>query len=347
MSDNKESENISDIETTVEDTPVEQKESSTTKADGHFPWFWLLLLIIISIGASLYLFTPKELKDKYLNLLNESLTAGKTEQIKIEITDTNPMPELTATPETAPTESIPEIIVETEQPMMETTDSASSEEIGNVLDAMQSLQGELRSLREQQQALEETQHSVQIMQLRTRLRWITNPANHLPQLQLAWEEVMLMPILSSSEHERAQTMLALAEKRLLELQSWQQTLHTYAESLSLTEHANIIPEFENRWLNWVAKQFSLRSSLSEEETNDARLQEQLINASRNIEIERWPDVKTWLQLRATLQLRVIASEKDDETSATVDLRLPESFEATKTDINLLRQSAETWLEDLS
>lgn len=345
MSDNKEPENITDIEADIEKAPADQEEPSTTNKRSRFSGSWLFLLVIISLGVALTFFTSKELKHKYLNLLTESLTTEKAEQV--EITDTDSMPELATTPEAPLTEAVPEIVMEAEQPVMETTDSASSEEISNVLDAMEALQEELRSLREQQQALEETQHSVQVMQLRTRLRWITNQANHMPQLQLAWEEVMLMPILSSSEREQAQKMLALAEKRLLELQNWQQTLHTYAESLSRTEHANIIPEFENRWLNWIAEQFSLRSSLSEEEANDAQLQEQLINTSRNIEIERWPDAKAWLQLRATLQLRVIAAEKDTESPTAVDLGLPESFEPIKGDINQLRQAAKTWLEDLS
>ena len=346
MNDHKEHEDITDIDADIEDSPVDQEEPSTPKKRKRFSGFWLLLLVIISLGVALSFFTSKELKDKYLNLLTETLTTEKAEQIEIEIADTSPAPELAAIPETPLTEVVPEAIMETEQPVMETVDSASSEEISNVLDAMEALQGELHSLRQQQQTLEKTQRSVQLMQLRTRLRWITNRANHLPQLQLAWEEVMLMPILSSDEREQAQKMLALAEKRLLELQNWQRTLDMYAESLSRSKHANIIPKFENRWLNWIAAQFSIRPSLSKEEANDAQLQQQLINTSRNIEMEHWPDTKAWLQLRSTLQLRVIASEKDDP-SATVDLGLPESFEAIKADIDLLRQRAATWLEDLS
>ncbi|MES0371777.1 MAG: hypothetical protein ABUK11_05805 [Mariprofundaceae bacterium] len=341
MSDDKETENSADIE----EIQAEPEASSETKEPGGFSWFWLFLLILISIGVAFTFFTSKELKHKYLNLLTESFTTEKAEQIETPASDSTP--ELVATPQSAPAEAFPEPVVEIELPVEEATNQASSEEISNVLDAMEALQGELRSLREQQQALEETQHSVQVMQLRTRLRWITNQANHLPQLQLAWEELTLMPILTSTERGHAQSMLALAEKRLLELQNWQQTLHTYAESLSRSEHANIIPAFENQWLNWIAEQFSVRSSLSDEEANDEELREQLINASRNIEIERWPDANAWLQLRATLQLRVIAAKTDAESSAAVDLGLPESFKPIKTDINLLRQVAETWLEDLS
>lgn len=357
MSDKKETEEAADtaVIEEVEAIQTEPEESSETEKSGGFSWFWLVLLVLISIGAALTFFTSKELKHKYLNLLAESFTTEKAEQIETPASDSTP--ELVATLQSDPAEIVPEPVVEIEPPVEEPVNQASSEEISNVLDAMEALQGELRSLREQQRALEKTQHSVQVMQLRTRLRWITNKANHLPQLQLAWEELTLMPILSSTERERARAMLTLSEKRLSELQNWQQTLQTHAESLSRSEHANIIPAFENRWLNWIAEQFSVRSSLSEEEANDAKLQAQLINTSRNIEIERWPDAKAWLQLRATLQLRVISSElpaseratseEGDESPSTIDLGLPESFEPIKADINLLRQVAETWLEDLS
>ncbi len=352
MSNDKEAEKTTDIEELSagqEEHPPADTSTKDATGGGKHRFRRLLLLATAAIVFALFAvqqFAPRQFKDEYLTPLTGWLPAVKKEVTKTEMPPaTAPVIEpsrLAAETETA-MDTLPEMPPVREGP----ADTASSEEVRRLLDAMEALQQDLHALRQEQQALEEAQRSIQLMQLRTRLRWITNPANHLPQLKLAWEEIALMPLLSSGERERAEAMLALAEKRLLELRGWQQTLNRYAESLSRTEHANIIPEFENRWLNWVVEQFSLRPSLSKEEEADARLREQLINTGRNIEMEQWPEATAWLQLRATLQLRLVASENGDASSAAADLGLPESFEAAKDDINKLRQSAAAWLEQLS
>ena len=223
---------------------------------------------------------------------------------------------------------------------------ASSDEINRVLSAMTNLQGELTTLRQQQQQLEQQQRAVQLMQLRTRLNWISNPANHLPQLQLAWEEVSLMPVLSEDERKQAQSMLKLAQQSMQKLQGWQQVLRRSAESLTRVEHDNIIPKFEYGWLNWIVGQFSIRPSLSREEADDAALRQALINTSRNLEMEVWPQKREWLELRAKLQLRMLADEKGNESEGGKAIDLPESFDAIRADIATLRSSAAVWLERL-
>jgi len=347
MSDHKEAEtpdveeNPADVEapSTSEAEPAEH--SSPKKHSNKLPLF----LLFITLLAAGYIFAPKQLKSELFNLA-ETLLQKEMGQVS--------QKPVTPVPTSAPVVTEPELATVAPEPVKPAIEvsktpepvviSASSDEVNRMLSAMSQLQNELKSLRQQQRLLEETQHSVQNMQLRARLGWITNPANHLAQIQLAWEEISLMPMLSSDERQQAQTMLALAEKSLRELQSWQQILQTQADSLTTKEHDNIVPSFESRWLNWIAEQFSIRPSLSQEEAQNAQLREQLLNISRNIEMEQWPDAKTWLQLHATLQLRMVTSASD--ASAAPKLELPESFDAIRHDIDQLRQTATTWMERL-
>jgi len=355
--------------TGAEETPVEQHEAAveTRDEEAHEAEqekrrrFWPFLLLLIIAAALFFQFAPQSLKEQYLTPLKQWIADLRTDMPKPGPAAPEPAGQAAsqavqpaAQPDAKQTiqpveETAAETPLKTEavviEPEEEKVKPASSEEIDRVLGAMNSLQGELHALRQQQRELEERQRSVQIMQLRTRLRWIANPANHLPQLKLAWEEVSLMPVLSAAERQRAQEMLALAEKRLQELDHWQAILRTTAESLTRTEHRSVIPAFENRFLNWIAEQFSVRQSLSREEADDAQLHEQLLNTSRDIELERWPDERTWLQLRSTLQLRLIAAKDGSESSETA-LDLPESFADIRNDIDQLRQSAATWLEGL-
>lgn len=311
-------------------------ESSTPKKSSNkFPLF----LLFISLLTAGYIFAPQPLKDKAITLVSDLI------QLKQR---TQPQKPVTAEPETVDIEPVsvePEPVVEVAPPAKPEAISASSDEVNRMLEAMDQLQDELTSLRQEQQKLEAQQHAVQRMQLRARLRWITNPANHLSQIQLAWEEISLMPMLSADERQQAEAMLALAEKNQRALQGWQQILQIQADALTIREHDNIIPTFENRWLNWVAEQFSVRPSLSEQEAENAELREALLNTSSNLELEQWPDAKSWLQLRSTLQLRVVAAATSE--SAETRLELPESFDAIRKDMKQLRQTAATWMEQLS
>jgi len=279
------------------------------------------------------------MKDEALVLIKTWMQPKQSAQPQ-EMTVTTPEVVAPKTPEPIIAEPEPVADIETAPEVV----SASSDEVNRMLAAMNQLQGELKSLHQQQQQLEAQQQAIQRMQLRARLGWITNPANHLAQIQLAWEEIALMPTLSADERQQAEAMLALAEKDLRALQSWQQIMQIQADALTRKEHADIIPAFENRWLNWIAEQFSIRPSLSQQEAEDAKLREQLLNTSRNIEIEQWPDTKAWLQLRSTLQLRMVTAATSD--SAEAKLELPESFDAIRNDIDQLRQTAATWMEQL-
>lgn len=299
----------------------------------------LIFLFFIALLAAGYVFSPQQLKSDLIDSVNALLQAEKEVAFK--------KPEPTTPPDAEPEPQIDrlEMAVAIEPPETPEIVSASSDEVNRMLDAMSELQSELKSLRQEQQAIQETQHSLQKVQLRTRLRWITNRANHLPQLQLAWEEIALTPSLSSGEYATAQEMLTLAQQRLQEQRNWQQNLQSHADSLTTPEHGNIIPEYGTPWLSWIRDYFSIKAASTTEQQQNEQLRQQLLTTSRNIELEQWPGGKSWQQLRATLQLRLALAAEDSPEA--IDLGLPESFDPLKADIEQLRQTAATWLEGLS
>jgi len=338
MSDNEkntDAETVPDMAETVADIdtpPATEKEPK--KHSNKLPIF-LLFITLLTAG---YIFAPQQLKSDLIDSARTLLQAEKEALFK--------KPETSVPPVTEPTPQIVEVEapVEIEQPEAPETISASSSEVARMLSAMEDLQRELKSLRREQQTIQDTQLSLQKMQLRTRLRWITNSANHLPQLQLAWEEIALIPSLSSSEHATAQKMLSLAQQRLQDLRNWQQALLSHADSLATPEHENVIPEYETPWLSWIRDYFSIKAASTIEQQQDEQLRQQLLNTGRNIELEQWPDGKSWQQLRAKLQLKL--AKVDGDSSEAVELGLPESIDPLKADIEQLRQAAATWLEEL-
>jgi len=323
----------------VEAVEAQVENESTAGARKRRNWPTMLLLIAIA-AAVFFIYAPEPLKERVLTSVKQWLPDGQKEVTKAA---SKPKPAPASNPVSAPGQAP---AVEQKPVVIERIVPASSEEINRVLNAMNLLQGELSSLRHQQMELEKQQHAVQVMQLRTRLNWIVNSANHLPQLQLAWEEISLMPVLSADERDQAQNMLAVAQKSLHQLQSWQQVLRKSSESLTKREHDNLIPVLENRWLNWITSQFSVRQSLSREEADDAALRDALIHTSRNIEMEIWPESRAWLELRAKLQLRLLNDNKGSEASVNNTIELPESFDTIRADIESLRSAAAVWLERL-
>jgi hypothetical protein len=305
--------------------PETKEHSGSGKRSGKL----LIFLLFITLLTAGYVFSPQQLKNELIDSVNALLQAEKEIPFK----------------ESEPQIDKLKMAVEIEPPEALEVVSASSDEVNRMLAAMDDLQSELKSLRQEQHNIQETQYSLQKVQLRTRLRWITNRANHLPQLQLAWEEIALTPSLSSGEYATAQKMLTLAQQRLQEQRNWQQSLQSHADSLTTPEHENIIPEYETPWLSWIRDYFSIKAVSTMAQQQDEQLHQQLLSTSRNIELEQWPSGKSWQQLRATLQLR-LAKAAEGSTEA-VDLGLPESFDPLKADIEQLRQTAATWLEGLS
>ncbi|MCF7820825.1 MAG: hypothetical protein K9M17_00110 [Mariprofundaceae bacterium] len=342
MSSDKKTEQKPPLEETASDmepasiSETESEEHSESRKQSYKPLIFLFFITLLTAG---YVFSPQQLKSDLLDSLNAFLQAEK------EVTFKTPEPTTPPAAGSVPQTTRLEAAIEIEQPEPPQIVTASSDEVNRMLDAMAELQNELKSVRQEQQTIQETHLSLQKMHLRTRLHWITNRANHLPQLKLAWEEIALMPSFSRSEHETAQKMLTLAQERLQEMRNWQQSLQSHADSLTTPEHKNIIPEYGVPWLSWIRDYFSIKAAPSTEQQQDEQLRQQLLNTSRNIELEQWPGGNSWQQLRATLQLRL--TKASEGSTEAIDLGLPESFDPLKADIEQLRQTAATWLEELS
>ncbi|MDQ6994484.1 MAG: hypothetical protein Q9M18_02675, partial [Mariprofundaceae bacterium] len=60
-------------------------------------------------------------------------------------------------------------------------------------DDMQTLSHDVRALHQTQTDVRTAQKTIETMQLHSRLSWIVHSSSHLPQIRLAWEEIVLLP----------------------------------------------------------------------------------------------------------------------------------------------------------
>ncbi|MDQ6956520.1 MAG: hypothetical protein Q9M21_04915 [Mariprofundaceae bacterium] len=219
------------------------------------------------------------------------------------------------------------------------------------------LQGELQTLREQQQNAAQSQSMLESMQLHSRLTWIMKHNSHLPQIKLAWQEISLLPSLTTEQRSLAESMLKLAEQRQNDVHQWQQEIDHLMISFKPNEYDNIIStaitaDDANPWLQWLIKQFSLKRSQSSQEIALHTLKNTLQNIKQGMALEQWPAGTAWTKLRAQLQLRLLkqlntnqATSNQGKNEQTQTLQLPESFAAIQADVQTLRQAAQSWLEE--
>jgi len=224
--------------------------------------------------------------------------------------------------------------------------------ITTLQDNIQGLQSELQTLRQQQQDVAHSQSMLESMQLHSRLSWIMKHNSHLPQIKLAWQEISLLPSLTSEQRSLAESMLKLAEQRQNDVHQWQQEIDHLIINFKPNEYDNIIPtaiaaDASNPWLQWLVQQFSLKRSQSSQAMALLTLKNTLLHIKQGMSLEQWPTGTEWTTLRAQLQLRLIAqfneNKTDDKQAAT--LQLPENFDAIRADIQQLRQAAQSWLEE--
>ncbi|MDQ6967223.1 MAG: hypothetical protein Q9M14_00895 [Mariprofundaceae bacterium] len=224
--------------------------------------------------------------------------------------------------------------------------------ITTLQESMKDLQGELQVLREQQHDVAHSQSMLESMQLHSRLTWIMKHNSHLPQIKLAWQEISLLPSLTTEQRSQAETMLKLAEERQNDVQQWQQEIDHLIIILKPDEYDNIISTAitannSNPWLEWLIKQFSLKRSQSSQEAALLALKNALLHTKQGMNLEQWPTGTAWTELRAQLQLRLLKhfnTNKEEVKQAGV-LQLPESFDAIQADVKKLRQAAQSWLEE--
>ena len=213
----------------------------------------------------------------------------------------------------------------------------------NIQDLSQSLQ----QVQHTQQQIRAAQSSVELMQLHSRLSWIVHPASHLPQIRLAWEEIVLLPSLSPAQHQQASKMLALAQKRSEDMAHWQQALHRLLKAYTLptSKPRNLLAD----WLphsgsfaplsQWLIQTFNIHPIAHTSNAQRLAEQQQLQGMQQQLAEEAWPDPRAWAALRSRLQLQALQQPKQQT------LTLPEDFTPIQNDLNLLRQTARQWLQE--
>ncbi len=297
-------------------------------------WPWLLLIIVLGLPA-LWFLMPTEIRQPYSERLQQWLDrkppvafdapadvdAPPTTNIHQEetILEQIPAPLASAIPEAAPS-------------------SASSEEVEALMQSIDSLQTRLKQMQGKQTALSQAITSRQALDLRSRLRWIAESGNRLPQLQTYWQDISLLPILSETEHAQAIQMLHSTRQHLADVRIWQKMLTQLADSLPIpeAEQVNIAPD--NKWLAWLAGQFRLSTSPSRETRRLLALRSHLLAVEQQLVREQWPQLSDWQHLLDQLRQQL---GDDDE------LALPENFDAIQNDIQTMRQTAQSWLESLA
>ncbi len=229
-------------------------------------------------------------------------------------------------------------------------DAAEAEALMQAIDALRARLEEESAARA---SFEAEQRAEQRANLITRLRWIADPASRLPQIRLAWEEIALLPALTDDERATANDMAALARKDEARLRAWQAALARWIDALQTPATQDVLPRPAHPWLAWIVGQFHLRPSDAPAARETRQLRMALIEASRRLALEDWPEDREWQRLRARLLLKLEAMAKHrraehgaDSVDAAIDPGLPESFRAIRADSERLTNSARQWLARL-
>jgi len=216
----------------------------------------------------------------------------------------------------------------------------SPEQVNELLATIDGLRNEISNMEASQRALSKQMHEQQQANLQARLRWITDPASHLPQLQLAWNEISMLPNLSDRQRESAAKLHQLASDSSQALQAWQAELNGWADKFALPEEEEISVKPEHPWLAWWAGQFHLRRAPTAEARRLVNLRDRLLKTGHLLSFEKWPNQADWLTLRNDL---LLAASKMNNAQP-VELALPEDFTAIQRDIESMRSTAAKWAE---
>ena len=324
----------SDISSENTDQAIETKLEIKPSRSRHWPWF--LLIIILSLPAVWFLM-PAEMRQPYAERLQQWL--DRKPPIAA---DTPVKADAPATPGIHQKESAP-VPEQTPEPLVSsmpeaTPSSASVEEVGALIQSIDSLQTRLKQMQDKQTALSQAITTRQALDLRTRLRWVAEPENRLSQLQIYWEDITLLPILSEAEHAQATQMLHSTHKLLINVRAWQSRLTHLANALPIPQAKEISIKSENKWLAWLAGQFRLRTSPNREGKRLLALRSQLLSAEQQLAREQWPQPEVWQHLLSQLK---------QQLGNDAELALPENFESVQNDIQALRHTAQGWLEGLT
>ncbi|MDQ6973818.1 MAG: hypothetical protein Q9M10_02950, partial [Mariprofundaceae bacterium] len=115
-------------------------------------------------------------------------------------------------------------------------------------EGIQTLSNDVQALHQTQTTVRAAQINIEKMQLHSRLSWILHPSSHLPQIRLAWEEIVLLPSLTQKQRQQASDMLLLAEQRQMDIDHWQEALGYAIASYHITPTSS-----HNLLTDWLPK----------------------------------------------------------------------------------------------
>lgn len=315
---------------------AEVQEQEPVQA-GHSVWPWLIPLLLVLAAGALWFLSPQQTRDAFIDRLSG---ADKT--------ITKPEPTAPAKPEPAtPVEPVKPEPEPTPQPEPEPEPpqpTVTSEEVQHLLDTIADLSTKLQGLREEQQALKAEQAALrdalrarQRMDLRSRLKWITQTEISPAQLRIFWEDITLLPILSDEQRQQAEHMRQVATKLDRDMQAWSQKLQHHADKL-LPPEAEAIPAQTNQnWLSWLTQYFHVSRAPSEQRRRLKALQTSLLQARQALKHGQWPVAERWNQMLEALH---------EVLGKKADLGLPENFESARHELDAMRKLAQGWLENM-
>jgi len=329
------------------------------------PWFLVLLLVALIGGLQftgqlqpLSLSLQAWLTEQFSEVSVEPLKQSSTQGLASRSTPTSAAvmrtPEQQGTPHQAVKINASSPALVSKAPVMPVelvavntpTPTVTSEEVGALMAVIKQLRMEMQQLESSQQSLQDGLLEQQQMNRHVRLRWIADPVSRLVQIQLAWEEISLLPGLTDQQRQQAVNMHALARANVQRLQQWLGALSKWADALATPLHVNVLPKPEQAWLAWIVDQFKLRQAPSQEAKGLADLRSRLLELARQLHLEAWPNQAAWQRLHAELLLQLEAMQDGDgRADEMIDTGLPADFESIQIDIRTLRQTAMQWLHD--
>ncbi|MFQ5519403.1 MAG: hypothetical protein ACE5E3_05315, partial [Mariprofundus sp.] len=198
------------IDSVIAESAADQSTESAKKpvvkqSSGSRVLMFLLLIIVLVLAGLAAGGQLQPLYEKVMASFADTQSADLS-------TDTEPL--LVATEPDAPlvaTETKPEPEIEPfSAPEKPEQPAGLNDEVSELLSTIHQLRLEMRDMILSQRALQDGLIEQQQMNVQVRLRWIADPASRLSQVQLAWEEISLLPGLSESQRAEATDMHSLA-----------------------------------------------------------------------------------------------------------------------------------------
>ncbi len=210
-------------------------------------------------------------------------------------------------------------------------------DLDNMRKQIKQLQNRLDTTLAERDALHTQLLVSQQRELSSRLQWISRPETRLAQRAELWREIALLPELSAKDRDRAKQMIKLADDNRAKIEVWRKTLSRLAKSIPDAQQQDILPKPENQFLAWLIGTFHLRPAPGKSDLMQASLRHQLMHMEHAFSREDWPTQAEWKTLIADLH---------EQFGADTDLGLPESLLPTLRETEILRETANSWLEAL-